>query len=342
MAADFPPTCNVPPTSNVPSTSNVPLACDVLCTGLIVADHVAAPVPALPPSGGLVSTPRTELTIGGCAANVAVDLVKLGVSANLVGRVGDGPLGRFVREQLQAAGVGCRDLVPSQTAQTATTLVVNVEGEDRRFIHASGANVEVTGREVSTRMLAACRIVYVGGIGMNPALSGENVAAMFSRARDLGVRTVLDVVVSEPEGMADLLAPVLPVTDLFLPNTDEARLMTGIDDPVRQARHFHGQGAAAVVVTCGVAGAVLQSGTDPTRRVPAHVVEQVDGTGGGDAFAAGMMLGLLGGADLETCLAYGAAMGASCVRAPGATTGTFNTPQLREFVDRHPLKVETL
>src|SRR5690606_14749665 len=134
-------------------------SCQVLCTGLIVADHVAAPIRALPPSGGLVSTPRTQLTIGGCGANVAVDLVKLDVAASYVGCVGDDVLGRFCRDELLAAGVGCEGLVFSRSSQTATTLVINVQGEDRRFIHAPGANTELTGREISDAMLSACRIL---------------------------------------------------------------------------------------------------------------------------------------------------------------------------------------
>jgi sugar/nucleoside kinase (ribokinase family) len=319
-----------------------PTSCDVLCTGLIVADHVAAPVPALPASGALVSTPKTELTIGGCAANVAVDLVKLDVPANLVGRVGNDVLGQFVIDRLQAAGVGCHGLVASDVSQTATTLVVNVEGEDRRFIHAPGANVELTGHEVTAQMLSECRIVYVGGFGMNPALSGTNVAEMFATARRLGVLTVLDVVVGDPQTIAELMTPVLPFTDLFLPNTDEARLMTGIESPVRQAEHFRSLGASAVAVTCGGDGAVLVSQPGGARRIKAHSVDQVDGTGGGDAFAAGMMLGLLNDADLEECLLYGAAMGASCVQTTGATTGTFNRAELREFVEQHPLAVEAI
>lgn len=317
-------------------------SCQVLCTGLIVADHVAAPIAALPPSGGLVSTPRTQLTIGGCGANVAVDLVKLGVRASYVGCVGDDVLGRFCRDELQSAGVGCEGLVFSSTSQTSTTLVINVQGEDRRFIHSPGANAELTGREITAEMLAGTRIVYVGGIGMNPALSGENVAEMFSTARSLGVRTVLDVVVSDPAVMPDMLAPVLPVTDVFLPNTDEARLITGLDDPLAQAHHFRDLGAQTVIVTCGGSGAVLLDGDERPRRCGAHAVEQVDGTGGGDAFAAGLIYGLLEEGEFARCLEYGAAMGASCVQSPGATTGTFTEPQLRSFVQANPLSVETL
>ena len=61
---------------------------DVLCAGIIVADHVCAPISHLPDAGELVMAENMLLTIGGCAANVAVDLAKMEVRAAVVGRVG--------------------------------------------------------------------------------------------------------------------------------------------------------------------------------------------------------------------------------------------------------------
>ncbi len=313
--------------------------CDVYCVGLIVADHVAAPIEAFPPSGGLACTPCIELAIGGCAANVAVDLAKLDVSVGIVGCVGDDVLGQYVRNELQGAGVDCSQIVSTQAAQTSTTLVVNVRGEDRRFIHVLGANSELTGNELDRDALSRAKIVYVGGFGLNAALSGENVARLFREARQAGVRTVLDVVIGEPHVIGDMLTPVLPLTDVFLPNTDEARVITDLNDPLEQARRFQEWGAETVVVTCGSAGALLLTPTECVR-VPIHEVAEIDGTGGGDAFAAGLISGLLAGKDIISCIKDGAAMGASCVRAMGATTGTFTKEELRAFVETHDLRVE--
>ncbi len=320
--------------TSLPAATN-----DVLCVGLIVADHVAASIEAFPPSGGLARTPRIELAIGGCAANVAVDLAKLEVSVGIVGCVGDDILGQYVRDELLAADVDCSQVVTTPLAQTATTLVVNVQGEDRRFIHVLGANGLLTGDELDRDALSRAKIVYVGGFGLNAALSGESVARMFQEARQAGVLTVLDVVIGEPGVIGDMLAPVLPVTDVFLPNTDEARVITGLDDPLAQAHVFHRQGAGTVVVTCGGAGALLLSPTECVR-VPIHSVAEIDGTGGGDAFAAGLISGLLAGKDIIACVKDAAAMGASCVRAMGATTGTFTAEELRAFVETHDLRVE--
>ncbi|MCA9074382.1 MAG: carbohydrate kinase family protein [Planctomycetaceae bacterium] len=321
--------------------SSSPDACDVLCVGLIVADHVAAPIEAIPLSGGLACTARTELTIGGCAANVAVDLTKLGVSASVVGCVGDDVLGRYVCDELASAGVDCSQIIVSSQTQTSTTLVVNVLGEDRRFIHVLGANGELRGTEIDPDILKHSKIIYVGGFGLNAALSGENVAQLFAQAREAGVRTVLDVVIGDPITISDMLAPVLPVTDLFLPNTDEASVITGLDDPLEQAKTFQQKGAETVIVTCGGQGSVVFTPNERVR-VPIYEVAEVDGTGGGDAFASGLMYGLLVGKDLIDCVKDAAAMGASCVRATGATTGTFNARELQDFVASHTLTLEPI
>ena len=312
---------------------------DVVCVGLIVADHVSAPIEAFPPAGGLVTTPKLELTIGGCAANVAVDLARLNVPTAIVGRVGNDPLGGYVRDVLAESGVDSSQIVLSDTAQTSATLVVNVAGEDRRFIHAVGANAELTGAEVTDALIREAKVLYVGGFGLNAALSGERVAELFQRARAANVQTLLDVVVGDPAQVREMLVPALPWTDLFLPNVDEARALTGREDPREQIEAFLEAGAKTVVVTAGPAGVFLGNQEGTRLSVPAHQVEQIDGTGGGDAFAAGFMYGLLQEADPADCLQFGAAMGASCVQHPGATTGVFDESQLREFVMSHRLTV---
>ena len=77
---------------------------DVLCAGIIVADHVCAPISHLPAAGELVMAERLLLTIGGCAANAAVDLSKMGVRASVVGRVGSDVFGRVVTDMLREQG----------------------------------------------------------------------------------------------------------------------------------------------------------------------------------------------------------------------------------------------
>jgi sugar/nucleoside kinase (ribokinase family) len=74
----------------------------------------------------------------------------------------------------------------------------------------------------------------------------------------------------------------------------------------------------------------------------AYEVPFVDGTGGGDAFDAGYIAGLLDGLDELACLKLASAVGASCVRAVGTTAGVFTRGEADAFVASKPIKVETL
>src|SRR5260370_9280415 len=73
----------------------------VLCAGIIVADHVCHPVTHVPAAGELVMADKMLLTIGGCAANAAGDLVKMDLSAPGVRPGGSAVLGRVVAHLLR-------------------------------------------------------------------------------------------------------------------------------------------------------------------------------------------------------------------------------------------------
>jgi sugar/nucleoside kinase (ribokinase family) len=314
---------------------------DCLCAGIVVVDFVGAPVNSLPPAGRLAMTESISLAIGGCASNVATDLAKIGRNSAVVGRIGNDTTGKFVRDALAYGRVDTKWLVETPEFQTSGTLVINVRGEDRRFIHAFGANAAFDGSEITPELIRQTRVLYLGGFFIMPSLAAERVAELFRIAREVHVPTVLDVVISDAADCWRQLQVVLPWTDVFLPNVDEARLMTGLEDPVVQARAFRELGAKTVVITCGGDGALLaeDSGMLKSGR---FAVEFVDGTGSGDAFAAGYISGLLDGCPPLECLQLGSALGASCVRTVGATTGVFNRDELREFLRQHQLPVERL
>ena len=136
-----------------------------------------------------------------------------------------------------------------------------------------------------------------------------------------------------------MLRTVLPETDLFLPNTDESAVILGETDPVRQADAFRALGAKRVVITRGDAGGGglrrcgSGSGRTPSRTSTA---------GGGDAFDAGYIAGLLEGLPELDCLRLASAVGASCVRSLGTTAGIFTRPEADAFLRRHELAVETI
>jgi sugar/nucleoside kinase (ribokinase family) len=314
---------------------------DVLCAGIVVADHVCTPVSHLPAAGELVLADRLLLTIGGCAANVAVDLTRMGVPAAVVGRVGGDVFGRAVADMLREQRVDVSALTVSAQADTSQTLIVNVVGQDRRFIHTFGANGEFRAADLPVERVRRCRVLYLGGYFLMPNVRADELREVFAVARRAGAKTVLDVVTPGPADYLPRLEGLLPEVDVFLPNNHEAELITGEKDPLRQAERFHRMGAGTAVVTLGGDGAVLVS--DGQRlRAGTYPVPFVDGSGGGDAFVAGYVYGLLHGQGTEDCLRVASALGASCVRAVGTTTGVFTRAECEDFLRKHTLRIEHL
>jgi len=311
---------------------------DCLSVGLLVADHLCAPISHLPDAGELVLADRLELNIGGCASNAAMDLARVGVKVGVVGCVGRDTFGRFVSDTLRDAKVDIASIKQVAGVGTSGTLIINVAGQDRRFIHSIGANGHLAVADIPRERVRRAKVLYVGGYFVMPALAADELAELFREARAADVKTVLDVVLPGPGDYWPALERLLPECDVFLPNDDEAGVITGLTDPRAQAERFRQAGAATVVITCGEAGTVLA--TDQLRvQSAAHHVPYVGGTGAGDAFDAGYIAGLLAGGDPLNCLAWGSALGASCVRSISATDSVFTRPEAERFMREHPLQL---
>jgi sugar/nucleoside kinase (ribokinase family) len=313
---------------------------DVVCLGILVADAVSNPIDALPAAGQLKLMDRYLLSVGGCAANTAVSLRRLGRAVKVLGEVGNDLFGEFVLRDLERLGVETSSVVRSAAQQTSATLIVNVRGEDRRFIHCIGANADFTVGEVGAAALEDARVLYVGGYLAMPRIGPDDLAALFAQAKERGLMTVLDVVIAA--GAQVSLAQVekaLPFTDAFLPNDDEARALTGRQDPAEQAEalaRFNPSGT--VVITLGSHGVLaLQNGR--MLRAENYKVDWIDQSGAGDAFAAGFIVGLLEAWPLEQTLRFASAVGASATRALGCTAGVFTHQETLAFIRENELVV---
>jgi sugar/nucleoside kinase (ribokinase family) len=312
---------------------------DCLCMGILFADVTCAPIPRVPNEGELIVVDQIQLALGGCASNTALDLVKVGVRVGVSGCVGDDPFGRVIVEALQKGGVDTRGVYTIPGQPSACTMIINVQGQDRRFISTPGANTLFGVEHVPSEWLQQAKVIYVGGFFMLPKLETQETVELFRRARAAGVKTVVDVVLFGPENYWDRLAPLLPEIDVFVPNDHEGAVITGLKDPLDQANRFRDAGAKTVVITMGSKGSLLV--TDGLRlRAGVYPVEFVGGAGSGDAFDAGFIAGLLAGEDPAGCLRWGSALGASCVRSITTTDSVFTRPEAEQFMQENQLPME--
>lgn len=312
---------------------------DCLCTGILFSDVVCSPVDRAPDEGELVAPDRIELSVGGCAANAALDLTRLGVEVGVSGCVGQDVFGQFILDTLREGGVDVEGTHRLEGIHTAATMVINVKDQDRRFISTPGANTRFTVEHIPSDWVRQAKVLYIGGYLMLWALETGGMVELLRRARAAGVKTVLDVVGIGGDDVFDRVALLLPEIDVFLPNDDEAAVLTGLKDPIQQAEKFRDAGAKTVVITQGDQGSLL-IGDDVRLRSGVYPTEFVGGTGSGDAFDAGFIAGLLADEDPAGCLRWGSALGASCVRSINATESVFNREEARQFMQEHELAIE--
>jgi len=315
------------------------LSMDCLCLGLLCADLVCHPVASIPKQGQLIETEAMELSLGGCAANAAFDLAHLGVNTGIAGCVGDDLFADFILKTLQQQGVNTKGVIRSTTAASAATAVINVRGEDRRLISCAGANTVMTAEMIPEGLMESASVVYIGGFLMLDGLETDAMIQRLQKAREAGTTILLDVVEVADRHAMQRVSRFLPLADVFLPNNDEAAWLTGRSDPWEQAQIFRDAGAHTVVITEGGTGAHLIS--DETRlRMGAYDIEYKGGIGAGDAFDSGFIASLLQGHDLKTCMRWGSAMGASCVRSTSATGSVFDREEVFRFIDNHSIEIE--
>jgi sugar/nucleoside kinase (ribokinase family) len=309
----------------------------VLCIGILVADVFVPPLERLPGAGELVATDDFLIQSGGCAANVAIALRKLGVRAAVCGRVGDDAFGEFIERDLRSHRIDTSGVRRTAGYGTSKTVILPVTGEDRRYIHSFGANTALTVSDINSSMLNAARAVYVGGYLILPGLRDEQLALVLLEARARGTKIVLDI--AAPAGRDPSLESVrmlLPVADYFVPNVDEARMLTGTSDPGRQASCLIEQGARTVVIKLGERGTYIRSG-EQAFELPAGSVDVVEPSGAGDAFAAGLVVGILEGWSIERMVRFASVIGASACTALGCSAGVFTRPEAEAYLETHPL-----
>jgi sugar/nucleoside kinase (ribokinase family) len=292
---------------------------EVVCVGILVADAIARPVDALPEPGTLGLVEEISLRGGGCALNTGTVLRRLGLDVALAGKVGADAFGDFLVRLADDRGLDTQGLLVDPDVPTSATVVLVDSTGERTFLHLPGANGELRLEELDPELVYAGRALHVGGALVMPALDGEPAAALLAGARARGLLTSMDTV-WDASGRWELVRPALPHLDLFTPSLSEGRAITGEEEPAAAAAALRAGGVGTVALTVGERGAYI-AGPEFTGFVEGYGVEAVDGTGSGDAFAGGLLYGLLAGWPLERAARLANAVGALAVTAVGATEG---------------------
>ncbi len=301
----------------------------VICAGVMVADVLARGVGSDVFSRDCTRVERVQIATGGDAFNQAVNLAQLGISTALLGRVGQDTAGQLLLEQARARDIDVSGV--QQIAGRPTSVSIVLIGEDgQRNIIASraGSNGALCAADILPVKggVRGASIYSLGSLYGSLSLTGEQAAMGLKAAKCAGMVTVADMM--HGDHPLEDAALALQYVDYFLPNCEEACLLTGQEQPENAIRALLELGVGCVVLKMGGEGCLVGTGAGERLQFPACRAKVEDTTGAGDAFAAGFIWGLLEGLPVEVCALRGNAAGAVAVECLGATCGDFTKQAL--------------
>jgi sugar/nucleoside kinase (ribokinase family) len=280
----------------------------ILCVGQLVADVVVRPVDALPFPGRTDLVEDLQINSGGCAANTAAVLAKLGAQVRLAALIGQDVLGDAALADVKRPGLCLEAVVRDSAHPTSAALVLISRAGERSFIYRNGGNEKLSNRHLPDALLKSAGIIHVGGALKMLHL---DLAELYTRAKSFGAITSLDTD-WDPNGLwMKRLREALPKIDYLITNQEEAAMLAGKEDPRAAARALLDCGVQAVIVKRGEHGSLLCTRAAEID-LPAYRVEVRDTTCAGDAFVAGFLFGVSRGRPLAEAMRLGNAAGALC------------------------------
>lgn len=295
----------------------------IMVAGSVLVDKINT-ISAYPESGQLTQIQEISQAVGGCVPNVALDLKRIEPSLPVwaVGRIGADPEGEFVTQVLRDAGVDTRYL-RQDTDKTSFTEVMSVTGGQRTFFCYAGASARFSEQDVPFDKVLPKQL-HLGYFLLLKQVDEGDGLKILRRAKELGIRTSIDLV-SENSDRYQMVLPCLPYVDDLIINEQEAAKLTGMD-----ASDLPGMGKK--LLELGVCGKVIIHMPDCAVccsregcvRLGSHILPEgyIQGTtGAGDAFCAGALLGIYEGMGDEEILAFASNCAVMALRSADATSG---------------------
>lgn len=261
--------------------------------------------------------PGVEVS-GGAAANTVAGVAAFGSASGFVGKVRDDQLGAVFAHDIRAAGVHY-DVAPAVDGPATGRCLVLVTPDAQRTMNTFlGAAVGLGAGDVDESLVRRASVLFLEGYLWDPPEAIAALQAAVSVAQSAGRSVAFTL--SDPfcvERHRDEFMELLEKdVDVLFANEDEALAMfktTSLDDAVDELRSL----VDVLVVTRGPLGSMVVS-ADGVASVSPIPVDVVDTTGAGDLYAAGFLVGLTRGVELERCGRLGSLAASEVISHVGA------------------------
>ena len=314
----------------------------ITVAGSILADKINV-IDGFPKAGELTKIRATELSVGGCVPNVAIDLKKLdnALPVYASGKIGADDEGKFVKATLSRAGVDVSAIKTTETDKTSFTDVMSVAGGERTFFTYAGASADYGFSDIDFGNLA--EMLHLGYFLLLDKVDNGDGLKILKKAAEAGVKTSIDLV-SENSDRYSVIVPCLEYTDNLIINEIEAGKIAGIEPKKENIRAIAEKLKAfgvkeRVVIHLPEKGVCLSE--NGYTEVASFDLPQgfVKGsTGAGDAFCAGTLLGIYKGYDDEAVLKLASSAAAASLRYADATSGVVSEEETERLCENFKRK----
>jgi ribokinase len=291
---------------------------DILTFGDLCVDLIVSGADVTPQFGQVEKLVEDyTLEMGGSCSIFACQAAKLGLRTAILGRVGPDDFGRLVLRRLEESGVDTRFVTVDPGLKTGLGIALCPPG-DRAILTYMGSINVLAPADVSDELLRSTRHLHHGSYFLHSGLR-PGMGTIFRRAQELGLSTSLDTNWDPEEGWEGV-DELLPLTDIFMPNDQEALRIARASGLDEAAAAFLKRGVKVVPLKAGAKGAAVYSAGGKIER-GVEPVRGGDSIGAGDSFDAGFLAGWLRGLPLERCLELGTACGRGVAGKTGGLAG---------------------
>lgn len=308
----------------------------IVSIGVHILDVLGRYVSEIPSGQGIALIDEIRITAAGTSAGTSVDLAKLGCEVTAVGAVGNDEMGSILIGILDRYGIQTKYIVRKDGVQTSGTMLPIRPNGERPALHVMGSNAHLTFEDMPKDAIAEADFVHIGGFYLMPKFDGEDSVKTLQLAKRAGAITTMDILGVRQDRMAEKILPSMPYLDFFMPNLEEAEMITGMQDPVQNCEFFIKAGAKHVVLKMGARGSLIVGADGSRVRMPAFQVNVVDTTGCGDAWSAGFIAGLARNMSLEESARLGSACGSLVASGLGSDAGIVDFESTLTFIDQTP------
>ncbi len=314
----------------------------VTVIGASVMDVLARPVDFDLLHAGSQPMQDIRVSYGGDALNEAAVLTKLGISVDLISKVGRDEAGGNMLNYMKKLGISVEHvIIDDKTDSPVNIVLVDSQGERFFLTDPKSCLRRLTEEDVMRHLDEAADIVSFASIFVSPLLPADALERIFQRIKEKPGRILAaDMTKAKNGEQLETLAGILPYVDYLFPNEEEICLLTGCSDPFENASRLVDMGVRTAVIKLGEKGCLIRT-KKACMQIPAYPVDHaVDTTGAGDTFAAGFLYGLSQNLSLHECACMASAAASLAVEHVGAATGINGIDEvkrrMKQLSVRHP------